>query len=263
LFLMLCFSASASFDPVQVMCEINGYMIPAMIDTGAEITVMSSSCAKRCHISNNIDAKHAGKVIGVGSSEIIGGIDNLAFRIGPVNFQNKISILRNSPCDFLIGLDILRRFKCDISLGQNVVKLKVRKNTIRIPMVSRNPILRTAKQRQLSSVPAGQTAPQQPLTPDAVVATNMMKRRIEKSFSKSLGNESNNRGSGTGPTASKPTSAETLSSSLTQQQQQEEDEQEKLSVPVEELSGGYYSDYEEDNDISLDSDDDTVSMEGV
>jgi hypothetical protein len=128
--------------------------------------------------------------------------------------------------------------------------------------VSRNPILRTAKQRQLSSVPAGQTAPQQPLTPDAVVATNMMKRKIEKSFSKSLGNESNNRGSGTGPTASKPTSAETLSSSLTQQQQ-EEDEQEKLSVPVEELSGGYYSDYEEDNDISLDSDDDTVSMEGV
>lgn len=130
--------SSGSFDPIQVMCEINGFMIPAMIDTGAEISVMSVSCAKRCHISNCIDSRYAGKVIGVGSSEIVGGIDNLSFRIGPVNFQNKLSILRSSRCDFLIGLDVLRRFKCDISIGEKILKLSVRGNTIRVPILASN-----------------------------------------------------------------------------------------------------------------------------
>jgi hypothetical protein len=127
---------AGAFEPIQVMCEINGFLIPAIVDTGAEVTVMSAACAKRCHISDAIDTQYSGKAIGVGTSEIIGGIDDLSFRIGPVNFQNKVSILSNSRCDFLIGLDILTRFKCDINVGEKILKLSVRGNKIRIPFVS-------------------------------------------------------------------------------------------------------------------------------
>jgi hypothetical protein len=133
----LCSLCSAtSFEPIQIMCEINGFLIPAIIDTGAEITVMSSSCANRCRISQKIDTQYAGHAIGMGSSEILGAIDDLYFKIGPLDFQNKISILRDSKCDFLIGLDVLRRFKCDISIGERVLKMDVRGNTIRIPLVT-------------------------------------------------------------------------------------------------------------------------------
>jgi len=43
---------------------------------------MSASCAKRCRVSSNIDSRYAGKAIGVGTSEIIGRINQLDMRIG-------------------------------------------------------------------------------------------------------------------------------------------------------------------------------------
>lgn len=134
--LLFAFAAAGSFEPIQVMCEINGQLVPAMIDTGAEITVMSASCAKRCRIHNLIDTQHSGKVVGIGSSEIVGGIEGVGMRIGPLNFQNKISILRHSRCDFLIGLDILERFKCEISLKDKLLKFNVRGDEVRIPLTS-------------------------------------------------------------------------------------------------------------------------------
>ena len=135
--------ANTRFEPMQIMCEINGYMVPAIIDTGAEISVMSASCARRCHLTNQIDPQYAGKATGVGSCEIVGGIDALDMRIGPVSFQNKISILYQSRCDLLIGLDILRRFDCELSFKKKYMKLSVRKETLRVPLLSNdvyNPI---------------------------------------------------------------------------------------------------------------------------
>lgn len=129
-------SCGSAFEPIQVVCEINGQIVPAMIDTGAEITVMSASCARRCKVHNLIDTQHSGKAIGVGFSEIVGGIEGLGMRIGPLNFQTKVSILRNSRCDFLIGLDVLERFKSEISLKDKVLKLNVRGDEVRIPLSS-------------------------------------------------------------------------------------------------------------------------------
>ena len=127
---------AASFDPIHVMCEINGFLVPAIIDTAAEVTVMSTSCAKRCRVSSLIDTQHSGKAIGVGSSEIVGGINGLNLRIGPLNFQNKISVLRNSRCDLLIGLDILKRFQCEISFRERLLRLHVRGDEVHIPLLS-------------------------------------------------------------------------------------------------------------------------------
>jgi DNA damage-inducible protein 1 len=137
LLLMVTVCLSSFFEPLHVLCEINGYMVPAMVDTGAEITVMSSSCAKRCCLSRAIDPRHSGRVVGVGHSEIVGGIDGLGMRIGPLNFQNKVSILRNSRCDLLIGMDILERFKCDISIRDRTLKFNVKGNEVRIPIINR------------------------------------------------------------------------------------------------------------------------------
>lgn len=124
------------FLPAKVICELNGYPIPAIIDTGAQITIMSSSCARRCRIANLIDTKYACRAIGVGSSEIIGRIDSLPLRIGPVSFQSRVAILRDSPVDFLIGMDFLRRFQSDLCLSEGVLKLRVRDRPVRVPLVS-------------------------------------------------------------------------------------------------------------------------------
>lgn len=84
----------------------------------------------------DLSFRYSGRAIGVGTSDILGGIDDLKLRIGPINFKNKISILRNSRCDFLIGLDILRRFKCEISFRERFIRLEAKKNIIRVPLLS-------------------------------------------------------------------------------------------------------------------------------
>ena len=127
--------SSGNFEPVKVLCEVNGFIVPAIIDTGAQISIMSAACAKRCHVTN-IDTRFAGRAIGVGSisSEILGRANGLAMRIGPVNFQNNISILKQGArVDFLIGLDFLRRFNCEVSLKEGVLKIYVRNRLFKVP----------------------------------------------------------------------------------------------------------------------------------
>ena len=126
------------FVPLQVLCEVNGFLVPAIIDTGAQITIMSASCAKRCRISNSINTKFSGRAVGVGSSDIIGRIDGLGMRMGPVSFEGKVSVLREARVDFLIGLDLLKRFKSEVNLKDHVLKLQVRDRQYKVPLLNKN-----------------------------------------------------------------------------------------------------------------------------
>ena len=123
------------FEPLQIQCEINGYLIPAIVDTGAQVTVMSESCARRCRVANQIDGRFSGKAVGIGSSDILGRINQLLMRVGPISYHNKVSILRQSRVDLIVGLDFLRRFSAEINLDQRILKLNVRGRTVRIPFI--------------------------------------------------------------------------------------------------------------------------------
>ena len=124
------------FEPLQIPCEINGFIIPAIVDTGAQVTVMSESCARRCRIANQIDGRYSGQAVGIGSSDILGRIDELLMRVGPITYHNKVSILRQSRVDLIIGLDFLRRFGAEINLEKKTLKLSVRGRTVRIRFIS-------------------------------------------------------------------------------------------------------------------------------
>lgn len=123
------------YVPLEVLCEINGFTIPAMIDTGAQISVMSQACAERCLLSDQIDTCYGGRAVGVGTSEISGRIHNLPLRIGPLTFQNKIAILKRSRVDFIIGLDFLRKHKCEVNIQDNSIRIHVQNRCFRIPFV--------------------------------------------------------------------------------------------------------------------------------
>ena len=145
-----------SFVPLQVLCEVNGFLVPAIIDTGAQITVMSASCAKRCRISNKIDARFSGRAVGVGSSDIIGRIDGLEMRVGPVSFEGRVSVLRDARVDFLIGLDLLKRFNTEVNLKDHVLKLQVRERWYKVPLLNKNSDLEVpSASSSASSSPSG------------------------------------------------------------------------------------------------------------
>lgn len=123
------------FEPLQIPCEVNGFIIPAIVDTGAQVTVMSESCARRCRVADQIDGRFSGKAVGIGSSDILGRINQLSMRVGPISYHSKVSILRQSRVDLIIGLDFLRRFDAEINLERRFLKLNVRGRTVRIPFI--------------------------------------------------------------------------------------------------------------------------------
>eukprot|EP01032_Pedospumella_encystans_P012975 gene12975-14969_t len=146
------------------MCDINGHTVPAVVDTGSEITVMSASCARRCKIYNLLDTKFAAKVSGVGTGEIIGAVQDQSFKIGKLRFGSKLSILRDSRRDLIIGLDILDRFQSEIDLSQRSVKMKVRGTTVKVPLVGD---LRTSQ--TFPVLPSASVAPAKLATPAAPI----------------------------------------------------------------------------------------------
>jgi hypothetical protein len=124
------------FISLRVMCEINGHLTPAIIDTGAQVSVMSAHRAKLCGIDHAVDRSISGKVIGAGTTEIVGEIDGLPVRMGPLSFTSRFKILENGgPLDFIIGLDFLRKFKGEVSLKDNMLKLSIRNKIVRIPFL--------------------------------------------------------------------------------------------------------------------------------
>lgn len=130
-------SVLGSFQPLQVSVNVNGYSVPAIIDTGAEVTVMSLSCAKRCRLAEAIDTRHSGTAVGIGSTDIVGRIDDLELKLGDTaSISNKIAVLRQSKCDFILGLDVLQKHNCDISFKNNRLRMTVKNKTVKIPLLS-------------------------------------------------------------------------------------------------------------------------------
>lgn len=123
------------FQPLEVMCEVNGYMIPALIDTGAQISIMSQACAERCMISSSMNSNYGGRAVGVGVSEILGRIPSVSLRVGPVNFINHITILKHSRVDFILGMDFLRKHRCELNLNDDSIKICVKQRQYRIPFL--------------------------------------------------------------------------------------------------------------------------------
>lgn len=156
---------SESSQLIEIMCDVNGFAVPAVVDTGSEITVMSASCAKRCRIFNLIDPKHATRVSGLGTGEVIGGIEDHPMRIGPLRFGSKLSVLKHCRRDFIIGLDILDRFKGEIDLSKRQVKLNVRGNTVQIPLLN--------KLREIRSASAAEPQKSKPIAPSPIIVESL------------------------------------------------------------------------------------------
>jgi hypothetical protein len=126
------------FVSLKVNVEINGHWVPAVVDTGAQISIISRRCAKRCGIENLIDNSFKGKAVGVGSTDITGMIAGLTIRMGPASFSSRVAILETSKVgvDVLIGLDFLRKFRGEVSVKDNILRLQVSDRNIRIPFLN-------------------------------------------------------------------------------------------------------------------------------
>ena len=99
--------------------EINKMKVVALVDTGAQSTIMSQDLCKKCDLFNLCDTRCSGIAKGVGTSRIIGVVHAAQMKIQNKVLMAKITVLENSSIGFIFGLDNMRAHRCTIDLKQN------------------------------------------------------------------------------------------------------------------------------------------------
>ncbi|CAI9780165.1 unnamed protein product [Fraxinus pennsylvanica] len=83
--------------------------IEAFVDSKAQSTIISKSCAERCGLSRLLDTWYRGIAQGVGQSEIIGRIHVAPIKVGNNFYLCTFTVLDSPNMELLFGLDMLRK----------------------------------------------------------------------------------------------------------------------------------------------------------
>ncbi|XP_022734618.1 DNA damage-inducible protein 1 isoform X2 [Durio zibethinus] len=108
---------------LYVDMEVNGVPLKAFVDSGAQSTIISRSCAERCGLLRLLDQRYKGIAHGVGQSEILGRIHVAPIKIGNIFYPCSFLVLDSPNMEFLFGLDMLRKHQCIIDLKENVLRV--------------------------------------------------------------------------------------------------------------------------------------------
>ncbi|KAI3466383.1 hypothetical protein Pfo_023046 [Paulownia fortunei] len=108
---------------LYVDMEVNGVPLKAFVDSGAQSTIISKSCAERCGLLRLLDTRYKGIAHGVGQSEILGRIHVAPIKIGSTFYPCSFLVLDSPNMEFLFGLDMLRKHQCIIDLKESVLRV--------------------------------------------------------------------------------------------------------------------------------------------
>jgi DNA damage-inducible protein 1 len=126
---------------LYIDAEVNGHPIQAFVDSGAQNTIMSSTCAERCGLLHLLDTRFSGVAIGVGTGKILGRVHVAEMKVKGLDpvFPCSITVmddsLGNKNMDFLLGLDMLKRHRCNINLDRNVLQFRVGQQYMETPFL--------------------------------------------------------------------------------------------------------------------------------
>lgn len=134
---------------LYINCRINGQHIKGFVDSGAQMTIMSSACARKCDLMRLVDSRFSGMAQGVGTQKILGRVHTGQIQIENDFIASTFSIMEDQPMDLIIGLDLLKRHQCNIDLMNN--QLVIGSTGTRTSFLAENELPKHARLTQKSS----------------------------------------------------------------------------------------------------------------
>jgi hypothetical protein len=126
--LQVCCTLQIASSSSNTLSLHKRHAVTTIVDTGAQVTVLSFQAAQACGLSHLIDLRYAGQATGVGSCRVVGRIPAgaLVLRFGKRQIPSPaITVLEEHDLDvhLLLGLDFLRDHGAILSLQQECMIL--------------------------------------------------------------------------------------------------------------------------------------------
>ena len=106
-----------------IRVAVEGVATVALVDTGAQFSIISKQCARQCGLLRITDRRFRGIASGVGQAPTLGRIHLATLTVAGAVTGVSLVVMESHPMELLLGLDILRSMQATVDVRTNRLDL--------------------------------------------------------------------------------------------------------------------------------------------